>query len=627
MLWLENLVTLPSSNSTKGVVNRKTRGLSKPSVYPIERQIIHLLFILVVFFISLFQTAEGQSTPSPQTPSPKPSPITNPSPVQTSTVDSEQIPPYLATPRSTLTTFMESMAQAGPFNLEKYSKARSTMDLSNIPVGVRDVQGNLLADELYKILKAAKLPYNKVPDSPDPGTDQILLYRQPSGDSIILVRRPSGGWQFSADTISAVPRMYEVLTHKGKISGMVIPESLQKKFLGLQLWQWLGILALPLISWLFGRLVVICLRPFLKKGLKSFNITLKEEQQKSLLRPVGWFTSSLAWWFSLPILRLPLGLLYILVIIAKIVAAGAAVLASYRLSDTTALYFSMLTSKTQTKFDDMLIPLASRTVKLFITAIAVLFVAQNLNLNVWSLFAGFSVLGAMVALAGKDMVSNLFGSLTVILDRPFHVGDWVAISGVEGTVEDVGFRSTRIRTSYDSVISLPNHLLLTACIDNYGARTYRRYSKKLNIRFDTPTDKIEAFCEGIRELIRSHQYTRKDYFQVYVNDITDFGYQILLYVFWKCPDWSTELQERHRLLVDIHRLAGSLGIEFATPTNMVNLHQWEPPTPREDDFSPSKSLQVKEQARKLSRKLVDAHYQPDDQKQPATPKTNSNDKS
>ena len=180
------------------------------------------------------------------------------------------------------------------------------------------------------------------------------------------------------------------------------------------------------------------------------------------------------------------------------------------------------------------------------------------------------------AFAAKDTISNLFGSLTVILDHPFSIGDWVVIDGkIEGTVVDVGMRSTRIKTFYDSVISIPNGMLTNVQIDNMGKRNFRRYSTKLGVQYDTPPEKIEAFCEGIRQIIIGHKWTRKDYFHVYFNGMGASSLDILLYVFWEVPDWKSELAERHRLLLDILRLGNEMNIDFAFPTQTLHLQQSE----------------------------------------------------
>ena len=178
-----------------------------------------------------------------------------------------------------------------------------------------------------------------------------------------------------------------------------------------------------------------------------------------------------------------------------------------------------------------------------------------------------------LAFAAQDTIGNFFGSITVLFDRPFGIGDWIVIGDVEGTVERVGFRSTRVRTFYNSMVTIPNSKMVNTQVDNYGARRYRRARVMLSLTYDTAPEKIDAFCEGIRELIRLHPYTRKDYYHVYFNQFADSSLNILLYTFFEVPDWGTELRERHRLFVDILRLADRLGVEFAFPTQTVVLQR------------------------------------------------------
>ena len=144
---------------------------------------------------------------------------------------------------------------------------------------------------------------------------------------------------------------------------------------------------------------------------------------------------------------------------------------------------------------------------------------------------------------------------------------------VEGSVETVGIRSTRIRTFYNSEIIVPNSMLTTAVGDNMGRRHYRRIKTMLGVQYDTTPDQIDAFCEGVRELIHRHPHTRKDYFHVYLNQFSASSLDILLYCFLECPDWGVELRERHRLFADILRLADGLGVQFAFPTRTLHIFQ------------------------------------------------------
>ena len=142
-------------------------------------------------------------------------------------------------------------------------------------------------------------------------------------------------------------------------------------------------------------------------------------------------------------------------------------------------------------------------------------------------------------------------------------------SNLEGIVEEVGLRSTKLRTFYHSLIIIPNHMLTNTPIDNYGKRQFRRYVSNLDITYGTPPQKVEAFCCGIRKLIKEHPFTRKDRYHVYLNDFGPHSLRIILYVFWELNDYDMELRERHRLLLDILRLAKELEIEFAFPTQTL----------------------------------------------------------
>jgi MscS family membrane protein len=200
-------------------------------------------------------------------------------------------------------------------------------------------------------------------------------------------------------------------------------------------------------------------------------------------------------------------------------------------------------------------------------------ILHNLDFNLTGALATLGIGGLAFALAAKDTISNLFGSLTVIADRPFQIGDWIVVDGQEGMVESLGFRSTRIRTFYNSLITVPNSTLINAAVDNYGARQYRRYRTVLSVTYGTPPERMEAFCEAIRQVIRDSPYTRKDSFHIYFNDYGASSLDILVYMFFQVPDWGTELRERHRFNLDILRAAKRLGVDFAFPTQTLYMER------------------------------------------------------
>ena len=286
-------------------------------------------------------------------------------------------------------------------------------------------------------------------------------------------------------------------------------------------------------------------------------------------------------------------MLVILLVSVKFLAALSTIWGAYRLVDLLAAFLQDAAASTVSKLDDALVPVVTKTMKIFVTVMGAVFIADNLDVDVTSLLAGLGLGGLAFALAAKDVAGNLFGSITVLLDQTFHVGDWVIIGDVEGSVEHIGFRSTRIRTFYNSQVSVPNSNLITANVDNMGKRSYRRLSCKMSLAYDTPPERIDAFCEGVRELVRQHPYTRKDYFHVYLNEFSAFALEVLVYVFWQTPEWGTELRERHRFLIDCLRVAKRLGVEFAYPTQTLYMKQSDTGllTPEEGEFSPAQSEQ------------------------------------
>ena len=229
----------------------------------------------------------------------------------------------------------------------------------------------------------------------------------------------------------------------------------------------------------------------------------------------------------------------------------------------------------------------TRSLKTFAVCVGIVVFAETFGFQIGALLGGMGIGGVALAFAAKDTVANVFGSITVLADRPFEIGDWIVSDKVEGSVETVGIRSTRVRTFYNSLVTVPNHILTTAVLDNMGKRRYRRIKTYLGLQYDTPTGRIDAFCEGIRELLRRHPYTRKDYYHVYLNRFSDSSLDVLLYCFLECPDWSVELRERHRLFIDIINLAKRLNVSFAFPTQTLHMLQEEqPPAPRDMETEP-----------------------------------------
>ena len=257
--------------------------------------------------------------------------------------------------------------------------------------------------------------------------------------------------------------------------------------------------------------------------------------------------------------------------LASLLGAVALVMLGFRGVDIFTDVLGRRAELTDSRFDDQLVPLVNTGLKIVTLLIGMLFILGNLGVNVTSLVAGLGLGGLAVALAAQDTFRNLLGGVTIFADRPFQVGDWVVVGSIEGTVEHVGFRSSRVRTFYNSVVTVPNARIVDTHVDNMGLRQWRRYRTTLGLAYHTTPEQVQAFVEGVRAVIRANPGMRKDY---YIVEFTEFGassLEVLLYCFIDAPDWNAELRTRHVLNLDIMRLAEELGVEFAFPTQTLHV--------------------------------------------------------
>ncbi|MDA0822900.1 MAG: mechanosensitive ion channel [Proteobacteria bacterium] len=505
-----------------------------------------------------------------------------------------------------MSTFLEAMKRARAGDNDQLEIAVTTLDLANINPLVRTEKGRDLAWILLEVIQRTRIPKIEQISASTSG-DPFVFHSYENG-AIEISFKETAGWRFSSSTTAALPHLLDELSDVDNLaqapdegttlafvdmviqSGMIPADWKVQRFI-LENWQWAAILFVILVGVILDKLVTLLLSIAVRFWRKRYSVGAFRQISDSILRPFGLMVLAFAWWAGINMLGLPGPALVILLISVKFIACLSTVWGAYRLVDLIAAFLLDIAGRTSGKVDDALVPLITKTMKVFVTVMGIVFIAENLDIDVTSLLAGLGLGGLAFALAAKDVAGNLFGSVTVLLDQTFHVGDWIIVGDVEGSVEHLGFRSTRVRTFYNSVVSVPNSIFITATVDNMGQRTYRRLSCKLSITYDTPPERIEAFCEAIRELVRQHPYTRKDYFHIYLNEFGASAIEILIYVFWETPEWGTELRERHRFLLDCLRVAKQLGVEFAYPTQTLYLKQSENESqiPAKTPFTPASS--------------------------------------
>jgi MscS family membrane protein len=400
---------------------------------------------------------------------------------------------------------------------------------------------------------------------------------------IVFESNPVGEWRFSDETIAELNALYRDIEHlpadfgatdapvtPAMVLRAAVPVELRRApVLDIEIWQWIAIAVVIFVGFLLDLLVRAILRAVWHRINRKRDVEEDREVTKKAVRPFGLVAGAFLWYWSLHLLGLPAVALMVLLVAVRVIAMVAAVWAAFRLVDLVGSFLTMQAGKTDTKLDDLLIPLVRKTAKVFIAAFGLVYIAESFDIEVLPLLTGLGIGGLAVAFAAKDTIENFFGSIAVIVDQPFEVGDWIKVGDTEGTVEHLGLRSTRVRTFYNSLVTVPNAMLVRATVDNFGRRRYRRFSTHIGVTYDTPPDTIEAFCEGIREIVRLHPYTRKDTFHIWLNKWGPSSLDIMIYIFHECPDWGTELRERQRFMLDVMRLAEKMGVSFAFPTQTI----------------------------------------------------------
>ncbi len=495
----------------------------------------------------------------------------------------------LGSPRSAISSFFRSMrAHTGlepqPRDLDRALQA------VEIPSDVlRNADESEIATRLYDVLRY----FEDFDDSKDlaslaPGRNDLpsepvwstTLSDGQDASLLLTLERRSSEWRISEETTRAAYAMYDTLELdlvQTVLRDWGLEWAVAGRFFGLRYYQWAGLFILILLGVAFDLALRGVVQVISRRYLKKSEDDATEHDTASLIRkvarPAGLAGGATLVYLLLPVLQMPVVATQVLQIASKAFALVSAIWAIYRVVDLASEYFERKAGKTATKFDDLLVPLIRKAVKIFVVAFGLVFLAESFNLPITSLVAGLGIGGLAFAFAAKDTIENLFGSVAVILDRPFNVGDWIQVGDTEGIVEDLGFRSTRVRTFHNSLVTIPNATLVRATVDNYGRRMFRRYRAVYNLTYSTDPELAEAFCEGLREIVRNHPYTRKDAYEIHVNGLGAHSIDVLVYIFFRVPDWSTELRERQRFILDSLRLAKKLGVEFAFPTQTLHLQR------------------------------------------------------
>jgi len=354
------------------------------------------------------------------------------------------------------------------------------------------------------------------------------------------------------------------------------------------IWRWLLFFVCVLSSLVVGRLArFLMLRAAnrMDGGEKEWlSIALK-----SLSRPVIFvcFSTMLAVIMPLGILTIPPIAAGMTGITVRVLLAASVGWLVYSLVDVVDHFLAGIASRTQSKVDDMLVPLVGKSIRVTVLVVVILLVVDQVSQeDITSILAGLGIGGIALALAAQDTLKNFFGSLVIIGDKPFEIGDRVIMDGHDGPVESVGFRSTKIRTLAGHLVTVPNSEVATRTIQNIGKRPFIKRMANITITYDTPPAKVERALDIIKDILKDHEGMDPEFPpRVYFNEFNDWSLNILVIYWYSPPDYWEYMAFSEHVNQQILERFNSEGIEFAFPTQTLYHANCTPPGETSSDSS------------------------------------------
>ena len=497
-------------------------------------------------------------------------------------------------------------------------KAVKALDLSDVPPVLRETVAPARMIQLKEILDRIELPaFEAIPDRDAMSRASSKRWRLPGTEidiALIETGPRSGEYLVSAGTVDRLPEFYERVeklpykpgpaaelsdVYRRVSSGaattiydayMSSPVGLERivpirwmlgspawvkaRIAGVATWQWIG--TIPGL--------LICLGLVYGAYRLSRRLAVRRADEAgpgwaALLTPLAVI---LATAFLIPLLGTILRIGGIPRVVITFSQTGALYLSAAWLARVAAGLLAELVVASERlrrrSLDSQLIRLGMRFAGIAIAIGLLIQGSYELGFPAYSVLAGLGVGGLAVALAARDSLANLLGSMLIMIEKPFRVGQVVRVSGSEGTVEDVGFRSTRIRTPDNSLISIPNNSVVNATVENLSLRNMRRQRFVIQVTYDTSREKLEQLIAGIKQLITDRPLTNKTKFDVRFNDFGESSLNILVYFHLETTEYSAELETREDILLRIMDLASELGVDFAFPTRTLVIE----PTPQPD---------------------------------------------
>ena len=299
----------------------------------------------------------------------------------------------------------------------------------------------------------------------------------------------------------------------------------------------------------------------------------KEIKESAFFRPLKIFFIILGIYLAIVFLRIPLQIdNRIMDIVTKTFKIISVLEIAYGLANSLTSKSALgrkMKKSLENKMDDTVFEFVLKIARVLIYVIAVFLVLAILEINLTGLVAGLGLGGVIVTLAAQDTAKNLFGGLVIFIDKPFAVGDWIEMDTYEGTIEDITFRTTRVRTFENSLVNIPNAKIADASVINWSKMEKRRYKTNLCVELDTPLEKLQLLKTRIEKMLQERESVFDDSIIVRFDQITENGINILIYTYTNSVDYASYLKEVEDINIKIMKILNEEKVELAYDTKTV----------------------------------------------------------
>lgn len=479
-------------------------------------------------------------------------------------------------PQSSVLAFLDA-ARAND-----YARATRYLDLGAFTPQQRLSQGPGLAQQLAALLNSnaqfdvaalSRDPEGDRGDGLPPNREQVASFRS-NGSAVTLdlqrdeLRSGISIWRFSPDSVQRVPELAQMRT-SSPIERMLPAPLVTWTLVGTPLWRWIALLAaailLAALSRLISRIALFLLKQVLRRVAHHMNWSVLDlfVGPFQLLLSVALFRAAVEAINPSALVRLYLG--YILGLLS---ISGVAWLCM-RIIDLSVARLRIALNPTHRTFARAVLPLASRALKIAVAVFAATAVLSSWGHPPTTLLAGVGIGGIAIALAAQKTVENLFGGVAVISDRPVYVGDYCKFGDSAGTVEDIGLRSTRIRTADRTLMVVPNSQFSTMTLENFSRRDKMSFHPTLNLRRDTTPDQVRTILASFQKILEGHPKVESGSMPVRFVGVGTYSLDVEIFVYILTQDSNDFLQIQQELLLRILDAVAAAGTALAVPTSIV----------------------------------------------------------